>query len=56
MVGYFEEEAVVSYARFLAAIDSGHIANLDIPAFAREYWQLGAGARLRELVVAVYND
>jgi ubiquinol oxidase len=53
MVGYFEEEAVVSYTRFLAAIDAGEIADLEIPAFARDYWQLDASARLRELVVAV---
>jgi ubiquinol oxidase len=56
MVGYFEEEAVVSYTRFLAAIDAGEIANLEIPAFARSYWQLDASARLRELVVAVRED
>ena len=35
MVGYFEEEAVISYTRFLAEIDAGHISNLQIPAFAR---------------------
>ena len=56
MVGYFEEEAVVSYTRFLEQIDAGAIANLEIPAFARDYWQLGADARLRELVVAVRQD
>jgi ubiquinol oxidase len=56
MVGYFEEEAVISYTRFLQAIDTGHIADLDIPAFARDYWHLGADARLRELVVAVRED
>jgi ubiquinol oxidase len=56
MVGYFEEEAVVSYTRFLAAVDAGEIANLDIPEFARDYWHLGAEARLRELVVAVRED
>jgi len=56
MVGYFEEEAVISYTRFLNAIDRGHIANLDIPDFARNYWSLGEHARLRELVVAVRAD
>jgi ubiquinol oxidase len=56
MVGYFEEEAVVSYTRFLAAIDAGEIDNLDIPEFARDYWHLGAEARLRELVLAVRED
>lgn len=56
LVGYFEEEAVVSYTRFLAAIDDGSIANGEIPAFARDYWQLDEDARLRELVLAVRAD
>ena len=56
LVGYFEEEAVISYTRFLEQIDAGAIANLEIPAFARDYWQLGAGAKLRELVIAVRAD
>ena len=56
MVGYFEEEAVVSYTRFLEQIDSGAIANMEIPEFARAYWQLAADARLRELVLAVRED
>lgn len=56
MVGYFEEEAVLSYTRFLEQIDAGAIANLEIPEFARDYWQLGADAKLRELVLAVRED
>ena len=56
LVGYFEEEAVVSYTRFLEEIDAGRIANLDIPDFARRYWNLPPDAALRELVVAVRAD
>jgi len=56
MVGYFEEEAVVSYTRFLEQIDAGAIANMPIPEFARAYWHLDADARLRELVIAVRQD
>ena len=56
LVGYFEEEAVVSYTRFLEQIDAGAIADMEIPEFARAYWKLGADARLRELVVAVRQD
>lgn len=56
LVGYFEEEAVVSYTRFLEQIDSGAIADMEIPEFARDYWQLGADACLRELVLAVRAD
>ena len=56
LVGYFEEEAVVSYTRLLEEIDAGRIANLDIPDFARRYWNLPPEAALRELVVAVRAD
>lgn len=56
LVGYFEEEAVVSYTRFLDEIDSGRIPDLAIPEFARSYWHLRADARLRELVLAVRLD
>jgi len=56
MVGYFEEEAVVSYTRFLEQIDAGAIANTQIPEFARAYWKLGTDARLRDLVLAVRQD
>lgn len=56
LVGYFEEEAVVSYTRFLDEIDAGRIANTDIPEFARDYWRLGTDARLRELVLAIRAD
>ncbi|MBL8522167.1 MAG: alternative oxidase [Betaproteobacteria bacterium] len=56
LVGYFEEEAVVSYTRFLAAIDDGQIADRPIPAFARAYWKLDGNAGLRDLVIAVRQD
>ena len=56
MVGYFEEEAVVSYTRFLKAIDSGRIANCPAPASAISYWALAPNARLRDVVLAVRGD
>jgi ubiquinol oxidase len=56
MVGYFEEEAVVSYTRFLAAIDDGGIANPAAPALAIDYWKLPADARLRDVVLSVRAD
>lgn len=56
MVGYFEEEAVVSYTRFLAAIDAGHIANSAAPSAAIAYWSLPVDARLRDVVLAVRRD
>jgi len=56
LVGYFEEEAVVSYTRYLEEIDAGRIDNPPAPAIAIDYWQLPADARLREVVIAVRQD
>ncbi|QSX74188.1 alternative oxidase [Lysobacter arenosi] len=56
LVGYFEEEAVVSYTRYLEEIDAGRIDNVPAPAIAIEYWKLPADARLREVVIAVRDD
>jgi ubiquinol oxidase len=56
LVGYFEEEAVLSYTLYLAEIDSGHTPNLPAPGIARRYWHLGAEARLADVVRAVRAD
>jgi ubiquinol oxidase len=56
LVGYFEEQAVISYSQYLQQIDAGHVENVPAPAIARAYWQLPEGARLREVVLAVRAD
>lgn len=56
LVGYFEEEAVVSYTRYLEEIDAGRIDNVPAPVIAIEYWNLARDARLRDVVVAVRQD
>ncbi|MGB5108529.1 MAG: alternative oxidase [Formosimonas sp.] len=56
IVGYFEEEAVVSYTAFLNAIDAGHIENVAAPQIAIDYWNLAADARLRDVVLVVRED
>ena len=56
MIGYFEEEAVVSYTRYLAEIDAGRVENVPAPEIARRYWKLPASATLRDVVIAVRND
>ena len=56
VVGYFEEEAVVSYTGYLAEIDAGRHANPPAPRIAIDYWQLPETAMLRDVVVAVRND
>lgn len=56
VVGYFEEEAVISYTDYLASVDAGRHANVPAPPLAIAYWNLPADARLRELLVAVRAD
>lgn len=56
LVGYFEEEAVVSYTRYLEEIDAGRIDNVPAPRIAIDYWALPADARLRDVVIAVRAD
>jgi ubiquinol oxidase len=56
LVGYFEEEAVVSYTRFLNEIDAGHIENVAAPDIARRYWKMPTEATLRDVVLAVRAD
>jgi len=56
VVGYLEEEAVVSYTSYLAEIDAGRIANIPAPQIALTYWKLPPDARLRDVVLVVRDD
>ena len=56
VVGYFEEEAVISYTEYLAEIDAGRTANPPAPKIAIDYWKLSPDARLRDVVIAVRAD
>ncbi len=56
IVGYFEEEAVLSYTFYLREIDAGRSANVPAPAIARHYWQLPDDATLRDVVLVVRAD
>ncbi|MEM7239047.1 MAG: alternative oxidase [Pseudomonadota bacterium] len=56
VVGYLEEEAVVSYTQYLGEIDAGRIENVSAPKIAIDYWNLAPDARLREVVIAVRAD
>lgn len=56
VVGYFEEEAVISYTHYLAEIDEGRSENIPAPAIALSYWGLPANARLRDVVEVVRAD
>jgi ubiquinol oxidase len=56
VVGYLEEEAVVSYTGYLAQIDAGAVENVGAPQIAIDYWKLAPDARLRDVVIAVRAD
>jgi ubiquinol oxidase len=56
LVGYFEEEAVISYTLYLGEIDAGRVPNVPAPAIARHYWMLPDDATLRDVVLVVRAD
>lgn len=56
IVGYFEEEAVISYTLYLRELDEGRSPNLPAPEIARHYWQLPDDATLRDVVLVVRAD
>jgi ubiquinol oxidase len=56
VVGYFEEEAVISYTQYLEEIDAGRHENVAAPKIVRDYWNLPADATLRDVVLAVRDD
>jgi ubiquinol oxidase len=56
VVGYFEEEAVISYTMYLKEIDEGRSPNVPAPAIAKHYWKLDDDATLRDVVVVVRAD
>ena len=56
IVGYFEEEAVLSYTMYLQEIDEGRSPNVPAPAIAKHYWKLPADATLRDVVLVVRAD
>ncbi len=56
VVGYFEEEAVISYTLYLQEIDEGRSINVPAPAIAKHYWKMPADATLRDVVLLVRAD
>ena len=56
VVGYLEEEAIISYSQYLKEVEEGRIPNTDIPAIAHSYWGLEKEARLVDLIERVRQD
>ncbi|KAK2663601.1 hypothetical protein Ddye_002175 [Dipteronia dyeriana] len=56
IVGYLEEEAVISYTEFLKDLDNGTMENVPAPAIAIDYWRLPADSTLRDVVMVIRAD
>lgn len=56
MVGYFENQAVISYTQYLEEIDAGRVENIPAPRIAIDYYKLKENATLRDVVIAVRED
>lgn len=56
MIGYFEEQAVISYTQYLEEIDTCRVENIPAPQIARDYYKLPITATLRDVVICVRND
>ena len=56
VVGYFEEEAVISYTQYLKEVEAGRHENIAAPQIAIDYWQLPEDARLTDVIIAVRAD
>ncbi len=56
IVGYFEEEAVISYTEYLKEIDNGKIKNTKAPEIAINYWNLPLNSKLKDVVQVIRDD
>ena len=56
IVGYFEEQAIVSYTDYLNEVENGNIDNIPAPKIAIDYWNLSEFARLKDVIIAVRDD
>lgn len=56
VVGYLEEEAIISYTHYLNEVEKGTVPNVDAPDIAKEYWKLAPDAKLNDLIQVVRAD
>ena len=56
IVGYFEEEAVISYTEYLNEIEEGKIENIKAPEIAINYWNLPLNSTLKDVVKVIRDD
>ena len=56
IVGYFEEEAVISYTEYLNELETGTIQDQPAPEIAINYWNLPLHATLKDVVRVIRDD
>ena len=56
IVGYFEEEAVISYTEYLNELESGAIPDEPAPEVAINYWNLPLHSTLKDVVRVIRDD
>jgi ubiquinol oxidase len=56
IVGYFEEEAVISYTEYLNELEAGSIADQPAPEIAINYWNLPLHSTLKDVVKVIRDD
>lgn len=56
IVGYFEEEAVISYSQYLDEIENGKIKNVKAPKVAIDYWNLPLNSTLKDVIKVIRAD
>ena len=56
IVGYFEEEAVISYTEYLKELESGQIKDQPAPEIAINYWNLPLHSTLKDVVKVIRDD
>ena len=56
IVGYFEEEAVISYTEYLNELNAGTIPDQPAPLIAINYWNLPLNATLKDVVKVIRDD
>ena len=56
LVGYFEEEAVLSYTAYLEQVEKNPELNISAPQIAIDYWKLENNAKLVDVIKAVRED
>ena len=56
IVGYFEEEAVISYTDYLNELENGKIKDQPAPEIAINYWNLPLHSTLKDVVRVIRDD